>query len=597
MILQSLYSLYDRLEGDDRYQIAPPGYSSQKITFRVVLAPDGRLFEIQDARQPEGRTMRPQMVFVPGDTKPSGAGLNPCFLWDNTGYMLGYKPEDKDSERTIQSFEAFRAKHLALEKEIASSAFSLVCRFLKGWDPARAVDHPVLKEITTGFGVFRIQGQTAYVHEDPVIRDWWRQHCAVQEKGETGQCLITGQQAPIARLHPKIKGVRDSQGAGATIVSFNDDAYESYGKRQSLNAPVSEEAASRYGLALNALLDGPMNYKHRFYLGDATVVFWTDKPTAVEDVFVQFATGSSESAENEEAQDQTVIEKLKAFLDALRKGKEAYGELENDPEHSHFYLLGLTGQAGGRIGVRFFLQGTLGELLKNLRAHFLDIASERQPAGAKWRGDPEFPSLQQLLDQTCPRKNGKPDREKIPPVLEAPLFRAVISGRPYPHGLFSSVIRRIHADREVNYLRACVLKGYLNRNLGKEIPMCLDTERKDPAYRLGRLFAALEKTQIDALGGNLNATIRDRFYSSASATPGSVFPRLLRTYQHHLSALEGGRKVHREKLIQEILGPMTDFPAHLDLPGQGLFALGYYHQTKAFYQKKENQGSETERSN
>ncbi len=116
--------------------------------------------------------------------------------------------------------------------------------------------------------------------------------------------------------------------------------------------------------------------------------------------------------------------------------------------------------------------------------------------------------------------------------------------------------------------------------------MALDPERSDPAYRLGRLFAALEKTQKDALGGNLNTTIRDSFYSSASATPGTVFPRLLRTYQHHLAKLEGGMRVNRERLVQEILAPMDTFPAHLSLQGQGLFALGYYHQTRDFYTKR-----------
>jgi CRISPR-associated protein Csd1 len=594
MILHSLFALCDRLEGDGAYQIAPPGYSLQKITYRVVLTPEGRLFEIQDARHPEGKALRPQLVFVPGDAKPPGSSFNPCFLWDNTGYLLGYKPEDENPERTSQSFDAFREKHLGLEHEINSGPFSAVCRFLEAWNPIRAEELPVLKELTTGFGVFQIQGERAYVHQDLAVREWWRKQCEVKESGQVGQCLITGQTASLARLHPKIKRVSGAQGAGATLVSFNDVAYESYGKSQSFNAPVSEEAASRYGLALNALLDGPMSHKHRFQIGDATVAFWTDRPSAVEDFFVQFAERGSEGSEGEDAQDQAVLQKLSAFLDALRKGKEAYGSLGDDPEVTRFFLLGLTGQAGGRIGVRFFLQGSLRELLENLRAHYSDTAVQRQASTARWKGDPEFPSLRQLLDQTCPKKEGRADREKIPPILEGPLLRAVLAGTHYPQGLYAAVLRRIHADREVIYLRACILKGYLNRNLGKEVSMSLDTERQDPAYRLGRLFAALEKTQKDALGDNLNATIRDRFYSSASATPRSVFPRLLRTYQHHLSGLDGGRKVTREKLVQEILAPLGDFPAHLDLAGQGLFALGYYHQTKTFYQKKENLEPETE---
>jgi len=183
------------------------------------------------------------------------------------------------------------------------------------------------------------------------------------------------------------------------------------------------------------------------------------------------------------------------------------------------------------------------------------------------------------------------DRDQIPPVLEGPLLRAVITGAQYPAGLYSAVIRRIHADREVNYVRACIIAGYLRRNLKQEVSMCLDTERKEPAYRLGRLFAVLEKVQGDALG-NVNATVRDRFYSAASATPGVVFPRLLRTYQHHLAKLPEGLKIVRERLAQEIVGPVKSFPTHMSLPEQGLFALGYYHQAKDLWTSKEDKAKQ-----
>ena len=118
--------------------------------------------------------------------------------------------------------------------------------------------------------------------------------------------------------------------------------------------------------------------------------------------------------------------------------------------------------------------------------------------------------------------------------------------------------------------------------------MSLDTTRTDPAYLIGRLFAALEKTQSDVLPG-IGSSVRDRFYSAASATPESVFPRLLRTYQHHLAKLEGGRKVNREKLVQNILDPLQAFPPQLGLPEQGAFTIGYYHQMRDFYTTKTNQ--------
>jgi CRISPR-associated protein Csd1 len=204
----------------------------------------------------------------------------------------------------------------------------------------------------------------------------------------------------------------------------------------------------------------------------------------------------------------------------------------------------------------------------------------RQPAGGKRPADPEFPPAWLLLQQTAR------ETKNVPSILSGPLLHAIITGIRYPEGLYAAVMRRIRADSVVNYPRACLIKGYLNRNLNKEVSMSLDSSRADPAYRLGRLFATLEKTQQDALGGNLNKTIRDSFYSSASATPGSVFPRLLRTYQHHIAKLEGGRRVNREKLIQEILDPLGTFPTHLGLPDQGLFAIGYYHQTRDFYAKR-----------
>jgi CRISPR-associated protein Csd1 len=580
MILQSLYELYDRLRDDPDYKIAPRGCSLQKITFKVVITPDGKLFDIQDARVRSDKGLRPQQIMVPGGAKSSGSGLNPCSLWDNTGYLLGYKPDDPDAARTEKTFEAFRKKHLSLEAEIGSWAFSSVCRFLEEWSPGRATDYPVLAEIKTGFGVFQILGDTSYVHEDPKVRDWWERHSVDGEPGELGQCLLTGAIAPIARLHtPKIKGVSGGK-AEALLVSFNEDAYESYGKDQSHNAPVSETAAFRYATALNALLDGPKRDKHRLQISDATVVFWTDRPTATEDIFAQFATEGSALLETGEGQDEALRQKLEAFLKALRQGREAYAEIESDPDRTSFFLLGLSPNAA-RISVRFFHRATLSDLLENLRRHFEDIRIAAQPASGRRRADPEFPPAWLLLAQTAR------DSKEIPPILAGPLLRAILTGARYPAGLYAAVIRRIHADRSINYARACVIKGFLTRNLGKEVSMSLDTERTDPAYRLGRLFAALEKTQRDALE-NLNVTIRDRFYGSASATPRAVFPRLLRNYQHHLAKLEGGRKVNREKLVQEILAPLSDFPAHLDLAGQGLFALGYYHQTQDFYTSKQD---------
>ncbi|MFC7339134.1 type I-C CRISPR-associated protein Cas8c/Csd1 [Haloferula chungangensis] len=590
MILNSLSDLYTRLADDSDYEIAKPGYSPQNISFRVVLKPDGSLFAIQDARIKDAKgKLRSSRELVIGEAKPPGAGINPGLLWDNTTYMLGYKKDDPKPERTEQSFEAFRERHLALENEIAHPHFSSVCRFLENWSPEKAAEyvdaHPEIDELTTGFGLFSIQGESKPVNEQREILDWWDMREPASDS-TLGQCLITGASGkPIARLHPKIKSVAGAQSAGASLVSFNAPAYESYGKDQSFNAPVSEKAAFQYGTALNALLSGKQSAKHRIRIGDTTCVFWTDKKSIVEDTFGIFATEGSNAAT--QAQDPDLRSKIELFLKQLRSGSQPDDDLDVNPSETQFFLLGLAPNAA-RLSVRFFHRSTVKELIENLRAHHRDIAIVREWEETKGKRlpDPEFPAYWQLLAQTARVS------DEISPLLGGSLMRAILQNTAYPEALYSAVIRRIRADREVNYLRAAIIKGILTRNHNQTIATMLDTENTDPAYLLGRLFAALEKTQTDALG-ELNSGLRDKFYSSASATPASVYPRILRTYQHHLAKLTGGHKINRERLVQEILDgiPATGFPSNFNLKSQGIFALGYYHQRKDFFTKKDTSDS------
>jgi CRISPR-associated protein Csd1 len=590
MILQALYELYGRLESDKNYGIAPPGFSPQKISFRIVLKPDGTLFAIEDARSLDEKG-KPQntVMEVPGDAKPAGAGINPCFLWDNQTYLLGRLPEDQEKKGKIefgkQRFEAFRTRHLELESQINCSEYSAVCRFLENWDPARIEEFPILNNVGTGFGVFQIQGEKKYIHDCSTILKWWRVNQPKDSSTTLGQCLITGENdVTIARLHPKIKSVTGAQSAGASIVSFNDTAYESYGKSQSFNSPVSEKAAFQYGSALNALLSGPMSKKHRLRIGDTTCVFWTEQASEVEDIFTDILGGGSNAID--EAQDESQRARIQRFLTALRSGGGFSDDLA--PLDTPFYILGLAPNAA-RLSVRFFHRSTLAELLEKLsnHQHCLEIVREYENPIGKRHADPEFPAIWQLLNQTARVS------DEVPPLLAGALTRAIIEGTPYPEGLLSAVIRRIHADRNINYLRAAIIKAVLFRNHRTNIPIMLDTNQTEPAYLLGRLFSALEKTQEDALG-NLNAGIRDKYYSSASATPASVFPRILRTYQHHLAKLQGGAKVNRDKLVQEIIASISSngFPHQLNLKAQGLFAIGYYHQRKEFFTAKPKTESE-----
>jgi CRISPR-associated protein Csd1 len=579
--LRALDSLYDRLAADARYDLARPGYSAQKVSFCILLNPNGTLSAIQDERDTTGKKPLARLLALPGQAKPSGQGLNPCFLWDNSAYLLGYKTEDEKPERTAKAFVAFRERHLALESVLADPGFSAVCSFLRNWTPARALEHKIQLDdfAATGFGVFRLVGEHAYVHDRPALRSYWeRTELARYPDAPRGQCLVTGEaDTPLAQLiEPAIKSVAGAQSSGAKIISFNCDAFTSYGKDQALNSPISQTAAFRHATALNALLAGPQSRLHRVQVGDATTVFWTGAPTVTESLFAAFLDGQTPDSEAL-AQDETLRTRLRTFLEVLRAGGGRTFDRLTDDASTPFYVLGLSPNAA-RLSVRFWHAGTLGNLVDNLRDHY-DVLRIIRPPGPQ---HPEFPAAWQLLRQTAR------ESKDISPLLAGPFLRAILTGAPYPPTLASAVIARIRADGDLSYLRAAILKAFLNRNHHHDIPMSLDSVRPEPAYRLGRLFAALEKTQEDALPG-LNATIRDRFYSAASATPATVFPRLLRTYQHHLTKAAAergvGLKVNRERLVQEICSGLAAMPAHLGLEGQSLFALGYYHQRQAFFAK------------
>lgn len=581
MILQSLVSYYDRLAGDPEQEIAQPGFSRQKISFEIVLKPDGSLSAIQDAREERDGKQRPRMLTVPGQAKPPGSGLNPCFLWDNATYMLGFKPDDPKPERTGNAFEAFLDRHLELEKEIGDKAYSAVCAFLRRWKPEQANKHKDLAEIATSFGVFRVQGAREYVHDRPKVLEYWRTQLGSTSAERVAPSLISGDTQPIARLHePKIKGVLGAQSSGAAIVSFNLDAFESYEKSQSYNAPVGVDDAFRYCTALDRLTS---DHRRRVQIGDATVVFWAEKPLAEFENAFGPVIGADLAAE-----DASTVKQVDAFW---RHCKDAAAGKPINNGDIPFYVLGLSPNAS-RLSVRFWLTGTVQQFAERLGRHMADLEMGYAPP------DAPIATLRRLLDETAR------ERKDIKPLLGGAVMRAVLSDIPYPQALFSAVLSRIRADRRLNHTRAAILKAVLarkerlddaNNAQKKEIPVSLNRDHPESAYQLGRLFAVLEKTQEEAFDNKLNATIKDRFFSAASATPVAAFPRLLRLHSHHLNKLENrGRRTNLEKLVQEVCQKIDDFPGQLPLDDQGLFFIGYYHQRQDLFTKKSDSDESTD---
>jgi CRISPR-associated protein Csd1 len=249
-------------------------------------------------------------------------------------------------------------------------------------------------------------------------------------------------------------------------------------------------------------------------------------------------------------------------------------------DKSPFFALALSGEMA-RAKVRGWYETTLGRALQNVKTHFDDVEIVRR--------NPDPLPLWRLLNSTALLG----ERKYLEPGLAAATFGAVIDGRAYPRSLLQGAVRRARAAREVTPERASLIKAYLSRARRKgllpaffpEVTSHMDTASTNVPYRLGRLFATLEKLQEEALPGT-NATIRDRFFGAASATPVTVFPRLVRGAQPHLGKVK--RSVYFEKLIQAIVEPVVRFPSHLNLEEQGLFTLGYYHQRQDFFTKKDD---------
>jgi CRISPR-associated protein Csd1 len=336
MILQSLVQLYDRLAADPATSATLPlrGYSKQNIAFSVVIDLTGKLVAIRDEREQAGKKLVARDELMPGGAKSPGSGLNPNLFWDQPTYMLGFcihsaeeaandEAKKKKRDRAPREFASFRERQLANEKGVSCPEFSALCRFLESWDADAADRHPGLQflrtEKITGFGAFRI-AVGKWLHDAPAIKSWWDQQ---QTDGTAkGMCLISGEEASIARLHPSLKTFPN---ASAKLVSFQDPAYASYGKDQSFNAPVSELAAFKYATALNWLLDGPR--PQRLRIGDTTVVFWSEQRTEAESLLGYLLGGQPA---NESSEDAALNQKLEAFLDVLRQGGGHLAELGND---------------------------------------------------------------------------------------------------------------------------------------------------------------------------------------------------------------------------------------------------------------------------
>lgn len=575
MILQALTTYYQTLV--DRGEISPPGWGQVKASFALCIGENGELEQVISVQteQLKGKktVLAPQMMTLPTPVKRS-SGVAANFLCDNSSYFLGIDNKGKP-KRSLECFGACQQLHERLLTNVDSPAARAVMAFFRNWQPEQAVSNSEIsaysEEILSGANlVFRFDGR--YVHEDPMVHQAWDNDYQAVGDGPQMVCLVTGQYGPVENIHPAIKNVQGAQSSGAALVSFNAPAFCSYGKEQNLNAPTSKFASFAYTTALNQLL---ADRKHVYHVGDTTVVCWAEKGGDNYQNMIGWALFDQQPC--------YTLSDMQSALQKLCNGDSV--EIEDellDPDMG-FYILGISPNAA-RLSVRFFLQNTFGTFLQNAQAHQnrLEIV---KPAYDK----SDTISLWKLLDETVNQNS----RDKTPvPNLSGEMLRAILNDTRYPATLLNGVTLRIRAEQNITRGRAAILKAYYLKNPHSQMPkevltVSLNPDSTNIPYNLGRIFSILEWIQSSANPG-INSTIKDRYFNSASATPARVFPVLLNLAQKHLKKLDEGKRIYFNKMLTELLSRLGErYPDYMSLPQQGAFQLGYYHQTQARFEKKE----------
>ncbi len=579
MILQALVQYYETLAAQGKLE--RPGWSSSAVSYALYLNDTGELEQVVSLKEEQERgkkkVLAPRPMSLPAPVKRT-AGVLPNFLWDNSSYILGIDGKG-NPQRSLECFQASKAFHHQLLDGVNCPAAKAVLAFFDCWNPAMAREHPALADNLEGILsnanlVFRYNGM--FLQEDSPIRQAWQNHYDGAENGPERVCLVTGKKGPVESVHPSIKGVAGAQSSGAALISFNAPAFCSYGQEQNLNAPTSKYAAFAYTSALNYLLK---DRNHIQRIGDTTVLFWAENNSAAtQDFFASYVFGAPVPYEDKD---------LREMAKNLIQGQPIlFDEARLDPSVT-FYILGLSPNAA-RLSVRFFLKNSFGDFLKCVQAHYDRLKISRPKYDKN-----EFLPPWRLLNETV-NQNSK-DKSPVPG-LAGETLRAILENTRYPATLLNGTTLRIRAERNITPNQAAILKAYYLKNPHSDIPekevltVSLNPGSTNIPYTLGRLFSVYEAIQSDANPG-IKTTIKDRYFNSASAIPGTIFPILGNLAQKHLRKLRSSNRglcITHEKMIEELSGIIGDvFPARLTLPQQGSFQLGYYQQTQARYEKKE----------
>lgn len=589
MILRALVDYYNTLVQQGK--IEKPGWSRVKISWALDLEPDGSISSVQYMKvTPDKGKPYPQEMTLPAPVKKT-SGERSNFLWENAEYLIGYATKDAP-EKTKKRFETAKELHLSLLRDINTPEANAVRAYFERWNPVNDIDdrfsEECLEDLRGGGNLTFLFGGTP-ISTYSSLQEAWQKSYDAPEDGKPVVDLVTGQRAVAQKTHPAVKGVANAQSSGASLVSFNAEAYESYGKNgsQCESAPMSKETAFAYTSALNYLT---ANRGQRQSIGDMTVVYWAKSgEEAYQTALDRFLSGATKDESLKQ-------EDLSAIMAAIAHGDPVTVDGDLLVPSEDFYLLGIAPNAA-RLSIRFFYRGTFGDVVTHIQQHYEDIniVPDRRNT---WQTIPLWALLKEIQP---PGKNAE-----TPPQTGGDLLKAVMTGGRYPRTLFNLAMLRIRSDNSVTQDqkehsvtrgRAAIIKAYLIRNTKtnpdyaniKEVTtVALNETSHYTPYVLGRLFAVLERIQQQANPG-ITTTIKDRYFNSACATPAAIFPTLLKLSGSHLKKLKTNSSVYYRQMLGDLMNRLSmELPKTQSPEEQGTFILGYYHQTQKFYEKKQN---------
>lgn len=575
MILQALVAYYNKLAA--RGEISKPGWAKAKISWAIELGDDGSVFGILPLKveSPDGKKQIPREILLPAPVKKT-SGERSNFLWENAEYLLGVQTKE-DGGKTAKRFVTAKELHDSLLADVHTPVAEAIKAYFAACDPAAIASmlpDGCMDELRKGANLTFLY-QNRFPGEFPELCAAWDAHYGGEKIGETFVDVVTGEVVVPEATHPSIKNVQDAQPSGAALVSFNAEAFESFGRKQNLNAPMGKETAFAYTSALNSLTG---DEDHRQHIGDMTVVYFAEDAEPVyQDVMDLCFAGSD---------DRVTDAELHSILQNIAAGKQTDFAGKTLSPDDRFYLLGISPNAS-RLSVRCFRQSSFGDVISRIKQHYDDIAIVTDNR-SKWVDIPLWALLRETVN---PNANDKTPA----PQMAGDTLRAVLTGGRYPETLYRRTLLRIRAEHDITRGKAAIVKGYLLRNtkhrkdyayIKEASTMALNETSNYTPYVLGRLFSTLEAVQSAANPG-INTTIKDKYFNSACATPAAVFPILLKLANSHLKKLGGGLAVNYSKQIGALVARLeTAFPKTLSLEEQGAFILGYYHQTQKRLEKK-----------